>query len=214
MFHVPAHIENEAAYIRATKAHIRNNARKGRAKRWLATEEGRRANDFIMGEGEFAGEIETHYDACGDRYEVSGRHPLREAASGEFFGKMFDAILEWGALTDGQTKAVLRMIERAEERIERREAAKAEKAAASEWIGEIKQRREFEVKIHHIHHMETQWGYSGIHIMEDAEQNTIIYKGSAAIGKKGETVRIKATIKSHDERDGIKQTVIARPAKI
>ena len=212
MFSVPAHVENESAYIRATEAHIRNNARKGRAKRWLATEAGRRANDFIMGEGEFLGEPRQHINACGEEYESRDWHPLREAAAGEFFGKMSDAICHWGALTDGQTAAVLKMIDRAQERIDRRNAAKQAQADSSSWVGDIKERRVFELTISHIHSMHTQWGYSAIHIMQDADQNVVIYKGSANVGKKGETITIKATIKAHDERDGVKQTIITRPA--
>lgn len=223
IFNVPAHIENEAAYIRATETHIRNNARKGRARRWLATEAGRRAHDFIMGEGEFAATIDgrpvteiEHEEMEHLVYDLGLAqidHPRRDAAKGDFFWKMYDAVIEWGALTEGQTAAVLKMIDRAQERIERRDAAKAAQAEASNWIGQVKERRVFQLTIRHIHHMETQWGYSGIHIMEDADQNVVIYKGSAAIGDKGDTITVKATIKAHDERDGVKQTVITRPTK-
>ena len=52
-----------------------------------------------------------------------------------------------------------------------------------------------------------------VHICRDQDGNTVIYKGKE-IAKKGQTVTLKATVKDHGERDGEKQTVIARPANI
>mgnify|MGYP000270542888 CR=1 FL=1 len=45
--------------------------------------------------------------------------------------------------------------------------------------------------------------------MEDIDGNVVIYKGTKLYEG---FVIIKATIKEHGERDGVKQTKIARPA--
>ena len=45
--------------------------------------------------------------------------------------------------------------------------------------------------------------------MEDADKNVVIYKGTKLYEG---IVTVKATIKEHGEREGVKQTKIARPA--
>jgi hypothetical protein len=59
--------------------------------------------------------------------------------------------------------------------------------------------------------MEGQFGTSYLHIMNDAQGNVVIYKGTKILGGKTETLTVKATVKEHGERDGVKQTKIARP---
>ena len=49
------------------------------------------------------------------------------------------------------------------------------------------------------------------HTTVDADGNVVVYKGSTTVGEKGETVTLKATIKDHGEREGVNQTIIARP---
>jgi hypothetical protein len=57
---------------------------------------------------------------------------------------------------------------------------------------------------------EGQYGFTYINICKDAAGNVIVYKGSNNF-EEGETLTVKATVKAHDERDGIAQTLIARP---
>jgi hypothetical protein len=47
--------------------------------------------------------------------------------------------------------------------------------------------------------------------MHDVDGNVVVYKGSNLLGEKGNAVSVKATIKDHDSRDGVKQTKISRP---
>ena len=61
-----------------------------------------------------------------------------------------------------------------------------------------------------INAFESQFGYTYINICKDADGNVVVYKGSNRF-EEGETVRVKATVKSHEERDGVAQTLIARP---
>lgn len=201
-------IENEARYEAAIQRNIKNNARKTRAAKWLATPEGARANAFLFELDEF----EPTYREDG-RFDDT--HPVVKACIGDFWIKMRDSVGEWGGLTEGQTKAVLAMIERGEtrvaERAKAREEARQADADKSGWIGAVGERRDFSLAIRMVIEMEGQYGYSYLHIMHDADGNVVVYKGSKQLGKKGDAVTIKATIKEHDIRDGVKQTKISRP---
>lgn len=102
--------------------------------------------------------------------------------------------------------------------------AKAEREAAwakrdqdrkdnSAWIGEVGERREFDLTVRHT----IGWTVSRypliqtfINICETPEGLAVIYKG-ANCWEKGARLVVKATIKEHGERDGVKQTVIQRP---
>jgi len=207
---VPDHIKNAGAYIRATKARIAANAAKGARNRWIA-ESGEavvtRCSDFLHERGEFAPIEGT------DRFNEThfATHPVVRAAYGAFYSKMRDSLIEWGRLTKGQEQAVLRMIEQAHERIAAREAAKAEKAATAKHIGTVGERRDFDLTIKFMTDFETQFGTTFVHICEDADANVVVYKGSKRIGDKGAQIKIKATIKAHDYRDGVAQTIISRP---
>ena len=201
-------IENEARYEAAKQAAIRQNASKTRSAKWLATAEGQRANAFLFQLDEFESTYrdDGHFDAL---------HPVVKASLGDFYSNMRDSVLEWGGLTDNQTKAVLEMIERGEarvaERAKAREEARQADADKSGWIGTIGERIVFDLTIRMVIEMEGQWGTSYLHIMHDADGNVVVYKGTNKIGERGDAVSVKATIKEHDIRDGVRQTKISRP---
>lgn len=218
---VPAGVENEAKYIAAAEARIRENARKGRFDRWIKTEGAERIQQFLHQFGEF----DHIRDESGQFKAV---HPVVKASFGSFFDKMRDALHDYGSLTEKQHAAVLAMIERAEKRVAERAEKRAAEAAASQWVGTVGERIEITAKIVHIHEMEGDYGMSYITVMKDADDNTIVQKGASIKQKrefknqwgdtevgsfdcdKGDTVRLKATVKDHSVRDGVKQTVICR----
>ena len=201
-------IENEARYEAAIQRNIRINAGKTRRAKWLATEDGKRANAFLFELDEF----DASYTEDGTFVAM---HPVVKASLGEFYFKMRDSLNQWDALTEGQTNAVLAMIERGEarvaERAKAREEARQTDADKSGWIGTVGDRRVFTLTIRIVVEMEGQYGYSYLHVMHDADGNVFVYKGTKQLGNKGDTVTVKATIKDHDERDGVKQTKIANP---
>lgn len=200
-------IENEARYEAAIQRNIRNNARKTRSAKWLATPEGARANAFLFELDEF----EPTYREDG-RFEAT--HPVVKSCLGDFWTKMRDSVAEWGSLTDGQTKAVLAMIARGEARVAERAKARAEEADKSGWIGTVGERRDFSLVIRTVIEMEGQYGYSYLHVMHDDARNVVIYKGTKELGERGMRVVVKATVKDHDIRDGVKQTKISRPVSL
>jgi hypothetical protein len=123
-----------------------------------------------------------------------------------FVGKMYDSLVEWGSLTPGQEAAVRRVVmEDAAKKAARLEARKAE-AAGSVHIGTVGERLELSLVVMFTTSFDTIYGT--LHIAG----NIVIYKGNKFLGERGVALKGKATIKEHGERDGAKQTIIARPA--
>jgi len=111
-----------------------------------------------------------------------------------------------GTLTEGQTAAA----EKAVARIAERTALKA----ASQHIGVVGKRVELTLKIEvtiHLPSFAYGWAPSTIYLCRDENGNRVVYKGAGSFGAKGETVKVKATIGEHGERDGELQTIISRP---
>lgn len=190
---VPEGVENEAAYIRAAEARIDANRRKGAFCRWTEKhEDAQLLNDWLF----------------------NPQHPLAFYANGDFLNKMRDAIDEWGGLTDGQHVAVRKCYQRAQEnsreRAERRLAKIEDERNTSKHIGSVGERREFTLICEKQFSFDGTYGTTYINICKDEEGNVIVYKGSNAITE-NITVVVIATVKAHEERDGVAQTIIARP---
>jgi hypothetical protein len=202
---VPNYVENEDAYIRAVQDRIAANARKGRYARWIASDpKAAIIDNFLHCAGDFA------------PVRLDNRHwqnnALVTAAAGGFYYAMREALNEYGSLTEKQMAAVIAMMERAQTRLDNRAKAIAEAANRSSHIGAIKERRDFELTIKLRTGFDGDFGYVHIFVLEDSAGNVVVYKGSVVLGERGDTVKVKATIKAHSERDGIAQTIITRPA--
>jgi len=94
---------------------------------------------------------------------------------------------------------------------ERRKAEAATRDARSQFVGEVGERREFDVTVRFSTHYETRYGVTYINVMVDDDGNIIVGKGTKKYGHNGERVRFVATIKQHNVRDGVKQTIVNRP---
>lgn len=213
---VPEHVENEQAYINAAKARIEANAQKGRRTRWLASNpDAQRCEDFLFACGEFAST--KVLDA--DDYLISNKpHPLVEASLGDFRAAMEENLRKYGSLTDNQTAAVIRMIDRARERIAKREELKQAQRDASQYVGAEGARRTFDLTVTFKTGFETQFGWSNVIGMVDADGNVFVYKGSSMLKNvegrhdlaRGDKVVVTATL-AHGEREGVKQNLLKRP---
>jgi len=197
-------IENEVAYDNAIARNIKLNAAKTRNRNWMALTGAKRINDFLFEMGEF----EPTYREDGS---LAGAHPVIKASYGTFYSTLKDSVNVWGGLTDGQHNAALAMIKRSEERVAGYAAKRAEEAATSNWIGTVGARQMFTVTIRKVIVIDGVYGASYLHIMNDADGNVVIYKGTNVLGQDKQTVTVKATIKEHNEREGVKQTKISRP---
>jgi hypothetical protein len=194
-------IEHEDAYNRAVKRNIIENAHKT----W-------RANT------DRAEEIESAIDAG----RTTDDYGMPSGYADNFMGSMARAFDTWGKLTPNQSAAVIKGIDA---RAARR-AEWADKQAAinaqRQHLGVVGEKITLTLTIRHVVALDGMYGTTFIYIMEDANQNVVIYKGNSdvvawtpegACRTKGDTLTITATVKEHGVREGVKQTVIQRPKR-
>lgn len=206
-------IENPEAYERGIQRNIRRNAAIGRRKRWLAIEGNQELLDWLTHQGEFEG-TRTPEDADGLSYYIA--HPLCEGMFNSSFGNVLldlsKSMDEWGGLTEAQTAVVRGALNRARGWPDDRDKKAAERAAVdakSVHIGIVGERRFFDLIVNKRLSFESDYGPVFINICHEGE-NVVIYKGSNPWDE-DKTIRVKATIKDHGVRDGVNQTIIARP---
>lgn len=102
------------------------------------------------------------------------------------------------------------------EKEKRREEIKAERAK-SEWLGEIGERREFEIKVVFIKDYDSYFGPGRLVIAIDAEGNAVKSMGTAEalwMMNRGGEYLIKGTVSDHETYEGAKSTMIKRVAMI
>lgn len=207
-----AYIDNEAAYEAAIARNIRRNAAKTRRVKWMEMPGAERVNDFLFRLDEFEDRF------CPVTGNFLSLHPVVRVSICDFYDALRDNVNDWGGLTEKQNAAALAMIERGEKRVAEREKARAEAAArdqaASGWIGKVGDRLVLELTIRSVFERDGQYGLTFFHVMNDDAGNVVIYGGTKELGERGDRVTVKATIKDHDQREGIKQTKISRPAKV
>jgi hypothetical protein len=177
-------IDNER-YEAAIARRIKANASKTRYKNWLA-------------ENPDAAELESYVYA--KSYDNNNQG---------FWGSMKEAIGEWGALTEGQTKAVRNSIEKAAQR----RAEWAKENAGSQHLGTVGERQSFTFKVVAVSSWDSMYGTTYFHVCRDKDANIIIYKG-ANPWSAGDIITCMAKVKEHGEREGGKQTIIQRPTKV
>lgn len=190
-------IYNESAYYAGAKRNILENARKTFFRTY---EDGELIVEFISNGRDY-----------GDYGGVS--------YSDNFVGSLAKAFDTYGKLSEKQVEAVRKIIAN-------RAAKKAEWAAKDaalnvqrRWLGDVGQKIEVELVLKKLIEIERpkfsyyDSGVSYLMILEDAERNVVIYRGTsnAMPFNEGESCRIKATIKECGVREGVKQTVIERP---
>lgn len=129
-------------------------------------------------------------------------------------GDMVRKLVAYGALSDKQWSFLTSLVERERARpaVEAaREAQKEVARATSRHLGTVGERRGFLVKVVATPKFEGAYGTVVINLCEDMQGNVVVYKGGKVLGEKGQMINVKATIKAHGEREGVKQTVISRP---
>jgi len=145
----------------------------------------------------------------------------RPTYSENFFGSLAKAYDTYGKLTEKQVEAVRRVI--ADRAAKKAEWASKEAAlnAQRTWLGEVGEKIVVELTLKKCIEIERpSYGYydnnvSFLLILEDADRNVVIYRGTsnAMTYIEGETVKVKATVKECGTRNGVKQTVIERPRR-
>ena len=184
------HIENEAAYSAAIKRNIIGNAQKT----WLANTE--RSEEIFTAVN--AGRI------------IDGQYGHMCYAD-NFLGSMAHSFDTYGKLTEKQSAAVLKGIDARQVKLEQWAQERAARDAASEWVGYIGKRIELTLTVNHVVTLCGNYGVTFINLCRDNFDNAVVYKGSNDLKFHGDKVTVKATIKAHETRDGVKQTIISRP---
>jgi hypothetical protein len=108
-----------------------------------------------------------------------------------------------------------------------RDAKFAAQRAASIHVGTVGDAVAIDAEVTFARRFESQFGTMYVIGLRDLSGNAIVYKGSNLLGMsgieddgrghpivRGWRVALVATVKEHGERDGEKQTIIARPRKI
>ena len=80
----------------------------------------------------------------------------------------------------------------------------------SEWVGTVDERRVFTLLVEKVLSIESDYGVSKLHIMSDDQSNKFIWFSHGATYDEGKTITLRGTIKKHDERNGVKQTILTR----
>lgn len=193
MVYVPDHVENEEAYIRATGARIAANRVKGGYKRFFAAHP----------------DADVLIDYVENRVsDAQIAHGISKRPDASFIDSCWVGIHTFGGLTDKQAQAVRNSIAKAAER----HAAFKAADALSKHVGTVGDRTDFNLTLTFYTSFDGTFGTTHIHGFKDASGNVFIYKGSKRLDvAKGEQIKFKATIKEHGERDGVKQTILARP---
>lgn len=196
------YIENPVAYENAIKRNIIGNAKKT----WRANTE----RSFEIEGALIDGIIHNSYGNF-------------MGYTDDFMGSMAQAFDKYGKLSEKQCQAILKGIDA---RIARKAEWSSKKAlldAKRYHVGVIGEKMTFTLTIKKIVSWESSFGTQYLYIMEDAEQNIVIYKGNSAViawsvegfvNEEGATITFVATVKEHGVRNEVKQTVIQRPTKV
>ena len=186
-------IENPAAYEAAIHRNIIFNAQKTWAKNTPRFEEIQNA---------------LNAGRDGQNYEES------------FIGSLAKAFDSYGKLSEKQSAAILKGIDARQAKKAEWASKDAELNAQREFLGVVGEKVTLTLTIKKVIVWDSNFGTQYLYILEDANQNVVIYKGNAKVfytdesgeyRKLGSTVTVIATVKEHGVRNEVKQTVIQRP---
>ena len=134
---------------------------------------------------------------------------------GEFFESLARALGDYGKLTENQCNAVRKIIAKQKERKEQYQKEQQNLNDKRVFLGIPGKKIQVELTVKKIITTETAFGVTFIHICEDTDRNVLVYFGkSNNFPREGETAKVQATVKFHNVREGVKQTIIMRPKMI
>jgi len=135
---------------------------------------------------------------------------IREAApNSAFCNDLLAKLTQYGSLSERQLEAG--------HAAARRIADDRARCAGSVHVGTVGERRVFDLTIAKVVTLPDRgFGESYLFMFDDPDGNRVLYFGTARFlsTDTGARVRVKATVKRHDERNGVKQTIINRPAEM
>jgi hypothetical protein len=226
--HVSPHdqVEFEDAYVRAAESIIKGRAAEKKLREFKENNPDGEALIKFVAEKAFTWVTDAEWYKAGNN--------IKNIEPRNFFDKIHLSIVEWGAPTQGQADAIRRIIDQEASK----KAEWAARDALSTHIGDVGSKIEVEAVVYFQTGFSTQFGYTTITGFR-AGDNIIIHKGTAPKVdsvkqdktnsrydwntnkwvqvefkrevEKGDRVILKATVKEHGERNGVKQTIVTRP---
>lgn len=132
-----------------------------------------------------------------DNYRIVGGHISLPTAV-----DLDGTIHEWDCLTRAQRAAVY-----AELIAQTRE----HDAVKSRHVGNVGDKVTLAAIVEMVKGYDGMYGTVWFHVLKDLTGNVLVYKGSKRLADKGANITLAAKIKSHGDREGVKQTLIERP---
>jgi hypothetical protein len=118
-------------------------------------------------------------------------------------------VVKYGSISERQVAFVRGLLDRIPARAAKLEAFQA-KRAASQHVGTVGERRTFTATIKAVKEIETAYGLSTFTVLAQGDDTIIWFgRGFGNVGK-GDVIVFKGTIKSHDEKNGERQTKVTR----
>jgi len=211
------YIDNETAYETARQRRIFENAKIGRQQRWLAVGGNRELADFLREAGEYSprGYVVRYEDGFTKRistqdyndglieerwlnkvflqdYKATALpHPVVKASQGDFYKKMVDVLVEHGALTEGQTKAVSKMLSRSKAKVAEWSKADQERVATAEDCPEG--RVKITGKVVSFTFVETRFGET-CKMLVQSDTGFRVYGTAPEDAEKGQPITFTATV--------------------
>jgi hypothetical protein len=128
---------------------------------------------------------------------------IKAATGNSFLTDLATKLVDHRQLTERQLEAAATAVERQKQR-------EAE-GKASEYVGEIKERIEFEAEVTGVYGTEGYYGHTDIVKFKDAANNQFTWFASDYTDlERGDRISIKGTVKKHETYRDVKQTVLTR----
>ena len=90
-----------------------------------------------------------------------------------------------------------------------REMERLSSMGDSDWVGDLKERINIQVKINKVVERQTAFGWQNVYYMQDSDDNQMIWYSTALdTMEKDQEYMLRATIKRHEDNRGIKRTVL------
>lgn len=208
------------AYQAGINAAINRNASKTRLKTWLAAgEDHQEIYEWLSSTGRYAPIDDTtnHPVSWHNGPDGSFKDMLNNIAGSLTNSVRFEGQW-WGNLSPKQTDVARKALARNKDWAANATARKKvwqDQAAKRNYVGTVGDKKfSVDATVSFIKSFETEWGLTWLTIMRDENDNTIKYMGNKFLARKGQTIQMIATIKSHETYKGEKQTIVQRPRNI
>ncbi len=158
------------------------------------------------------------YDRLETRERADWANTWKSATSAEkLIHDIVSKFVRYGSISEKQQAFLGKLlgdISGQADRMSARALETAKRRETSKYVGTVGERYEGEARIVFSKFIETEGNYysSGytITVMEDAQGNSLVWFGVGFDAAKGDTITFRATVKGHEERDGVKQTKLTR----